>query len=145
MNFFHWQARKLMPLLAWGGISVVVGMAGTRSRDEATRQAAFQTAGWGAVDALIAVVGRRSALRKAQQRQANEIGVADETKARHALRRVLLINAALDVGYVTAGVALIRSPRAQRRGMGWGILVQGAFLLIYDLEFAAALAGEVAS
>ena len=62
---------------------------------------------------------------------------ADET-ARN-LRRLLWFNAALDVGYMAGGVWLARSKGrddANWRGQGWGIVVQGAFLFVFDLVHA---------
>ena len=82
----------------WGAASVVVGAAlSTRPR---TRAFGRQTAAWGAVDAAIALVGAR---RRAAR------GPTDPAR----LRRVLLVNAGLDVGYVLAGLHLVfRTDRA---------------------------------
>ncbi len=56
------------------------------------------------------------------------------------LRRVLLVNAGLDVGYLAVGAALVR--RARWRGDGWAVLVQGGFLLVLDATAARALGGS---
>ena len=53
------------------------------------------------------------------------------------LRRVLLVNAGLDVGYLAVGAALVRHGRW--RGDGWAVVVQGAFLLVLDSAAARAL------
>lgn len=71
----------------------------------------------GAVDGAIAYVGKR-------RRTAN--GPTDPTR----LRRVLLVNAGLDVGYLAAGGWLMRDGRW--RGDGAAVLVQGLFLLVLD-------------
>ena len=107
----------------WGAASVVVGAAlSTRPR---TRAFGRQTAAWGAVDAAIALVGAR---RRAAR------GPTDPAR----LRRVLLVNAGLDVAYLGSGAWLVRQP-------GWGgdgaaVLVQGAFLLWLDASAARRLA-----
>ncbi len=45
----------------------------------------------------------------------------------------------LDIGYVLGGVWLKRSnlQDPQRQGMGWGIAIQGGFLLIWDILLAS--------
>jgi hypothetical protein len=106
----------------WAVASVVVGAA--LSVDPRTRGFGRQTAAWGAVDAAIALVGAR--------RQA-----AGRTTAPARLRRVLLVNAGLDVGYVAAGTWLAR--RTRWRGDGAAVVVQGAFLLWLDATAARRL------
>lgn len=53
------------------------------------------------------------------------------------LRGILLFNAGLDVLYLLAGVLLfLRGGKAPYQGFGLAILVQGGFLLIFDLGHA---------
>ena len=106
----------------WAVASVVLG--GVLTAVPATRGFGRQTAAWGAVDGAIALVGAR---RSAQGRGTEPA----------RLRRVLLVNAALDVGYLAAGAALTRRPRW--RGDGLAVLVQGAFLLVLDVTTARRL------
>ena len=107
----------------WALGSVVVGAV---VRGGAGRQHAL----WGAVDGALAASGL---LRSPDRRRAPA-----ERAAR--LRRLLLVNAGLDVGYLAVGAAL-RSGRlgAARRPDGGAVLVQGAFLLGLDLWHARAL------
>jgi len=86
---------------------------------------------WGLVDAAIAWFGRCSALRL----QAASISAPDQTRRANSLRRLLWINTGLDVLYIAAGLALVFSPGRYNltwRGYGWGIVVQGAFLFLFD-------------
>ena len=106
----------------WAVGSVVIG--GLLSADPRTRGFGRQTAAWGAVDGAIALVG---ALRSA----------AGRTTGAGRLRRVLLVNAWLDVGYLAAGAWLTR--RTRWRGDGVAVLVQGAFLLWLDASSARRL------
>ena len=106
----------------WAVGSVLVGTA--LSADGRTRGFGRQTAAWGLVDGGIALVGAR--------RQA-----AGRTTPPARLRRVLLVNAGLDVGYVGVGAWLLRSSRW--RGDGAAVLVQGAFLLWLDASRARRL------
>lgn len=105
----------------WAAGSVLVGA--VLATDPRTRASARQTAAWGVVDGAIAVVGSR---RRATR------GPTDPAR----LRRVLLLNAGLDVGYLAAGAALLRT---RWRGDGQAVLVQGAFLLVLDTVAARAL------
>ncbi|WP_428388444.1 DUF6992 family protein [Mucisphaera sp.] len=50
-----------------------------------------------------------------------------------ALRRILLINAGLDVGYLAAAVWLMTRASPMLRGFGLAVFVQGLFLLVFDL------------
>ncbi len=106
----------------WAVGSLVLG--GALCASPNTRGFGRQTAAWGAVDGAIALVG---ALRQA----------AGHTTAPARLRRVLLVNAALDVGYLATGAVLVR--RTRWRGDGLAVLVQGAFLLALDVTAARRL------
>ncbi len=129
-TFWAWQERALGGLLAWGAGSVVAGAAFTRAADNAVRHTARQAAGWGIVDLVLAVNGRRTAPQRGRMASAEETA-----EAVHRFRRILAINAALDVGYVLGGAMLLRSAGTDRRraGTGLGIIVQGLFLGIYDV------------
>ncbi len=107
----------------WGAGSVVTG---ALVRGAAGRQHAL----WGAVDGALAARG----LLRAPDRGR---GPGDRAAR---LRRLLLVNAGLDVGYLALGAAL-RSGRlgTARRADGGAVLVQGAFLLGLDLWHARAL------
>lgn len=106
----------------WAAASVAVGTG--LSVPARTRGFGRQTFAWGAVDGAIAAYGARN--RRAK-------GPTDPQR----LRRVLLVNAALDVGYLATGAWLVRDGRW--RGDGLGVLVQGGFLLWLDTTTAARL------
>jgi hypothetical protein len=121
------EERLTRVLGCWAVGSLLVGAA--LSLRPATRGFGRQTAAWGAVDGAIALVGAR---RRAAR------GPTDPAR----LRRVLLVNAGLDVGYLAAGVALLRLPAARARGLGGdglAVIVQGGFLLLLDSVAARAL------
>ena len=108
--------RDLVRVLGrWAVGSVVTGA--LLSADPRTRSFGRQTAAWGLVDGAVALVGAR--------RQA-----AGRTTEAGRLRRVLLVNAWLDAGYVAVGALLLR--RTRWRGDGAAVVVQGAFLLWLD-------------
>ena len=115
------EQALLRDLRRWAVGSIAVG--GALAASPRTRGFGRQTAAWGAVDGAIALVGAR--------RQA--AGPTDPDR----LRRVLLVNAGLDVGYLAAGAWLVR--RTRWRGDGLAVLVQGAFLLWLDASSARQL------
>jgi hypothetical protein len=92
---------------------------------------ALQFAVWGAIDGAIAAFGARDRRRRLAR------GDAADAKATAAfgsrLRRLLRLNAGLDVGSLAVGLALVllwRTPAGA--GHGLGVLVQGGFLLLFD-------------
>jgi hypothetical protein len=115
-------------LLLWSAASMASGLPMVASDKPLLRGLGQQFLAWGAIDGAIALGGRWSTRRKAGHS-------ADQGEV-VKLQRLLLINAGLDVLYITGGVAL-----AMRRGRedpywlghGLGILAQGGFLLAFDL------------
>ena len=110
-------------------MAVVVG--GALALFPRTRAFGLQNLMWGAIDAGLAAFTRR-------QRSVPK---------KRMLRRILLVNAALDVGYVATGAHLAaRTPsfggrlsRADARGHGLAIVIQGAALFVIDLTAARRL------
>lgn len=123
-------------LLLWGALSVGSGLALAQTDDAFQGGMGQQFAGWGVIDAIIAVVGLRSGRRNRQQPNAN--APARQAAEAIKLRRLLWLNTALDVGYVAGGWWLWRTRAADRvwRGHAVGIIVQGAFLFAFDLVHA---------
>jgi hypothetical protein len=129
-------AKKLTRRLAViGAADVAAGFALAHSGRAPVRQAfGQQTAAWGAIDLVIAGVGALSAAR-------------GSTPDARRLRRTLLVNSVLDVGYIAAGAVLVRRPGLladrlnpeQARGYGAAVIVQGAVLLVLDVVHARAV------
>ncbi|WP_206510309.1 hypothetical protein C5142_22415 [Rhodococcus sp. BGS-1C] len=111
-------------LAVWGGGSVVAGaIAATTSSRPMVRAFGMQTAEWGAID--LAIAGVASRLR---------------TPTSSKLRKILLVNVGLDVGYMLGGAYLVaRRPRFGgritadvARANGVAVVIQGAALLVLD-------------
>jgi hypothetical protein len=103
----------------------------------------LQSLAWGMIDAGIALVGGWITRRR---RAGLTDPFAPEVLAREArtLRRILLINAGLDVLYVTGGVVLALTLGADNLfwcGNGWSIVIQGGFLFCFDLLHALGVPG----
>lgn len=128
-------------LRVWSAVSILAGMVLALRRDNFWRGVGVQCVGWGAVDAGIAIGGQRMTNRRyATLGDPYTPAILAEETAR--LRRLLLVNAGLDVLYMLGGLWLARTRGASSRlwrGNGLGIVVQGAFLFIFDLLHAAGL------
>lgn len=131
-GFFAWQHAVLGWLLAWGVGSIVTGAGLATSRRQDLRQIGLQAIVWGAIDAALALNGRRGARNSRQLNPSSEQRSSCQEAAR--FQRIVAINAGLDVLYIAGGLRLAQTARRNtgRYGIGLGIVVQGAFLLIYD-------------
>jgi len=128
-------------LLAWGGVSVAGGatlaLAGTVTGSRFLRAFGGQTAGWGAIDAGLALGGRARARRLRASPPADPAETAREASR---IRRILVLNAGLDVLYIAGGLAVAAGRGrhdAAARGHGLAAVAQGAFLLAFDAWHAA--------
>jgi hypothetical protein len=117
-------------LLAWAMASSALGLVLAWRGNAFWRGVGVQAIAWGAVDGAIAVVGQYGA----EKQQGSALPVDDLAQARR-LRRLLRLNAALDVLYVAGGLFIVeRNVRSNRHraGHGAGIVLQGAFLFVFD-------------
>lgn len=130
-GYYDFQKLVGQTLLTWGGINAVLGMAAQLFPNPFIKQFGLQALVWGAIDAVIGLFGLRDARRKQAER------AAIKPQARR-FRVIVLVNALLDVGYISGGMFALRraNARGDRAGMGVGIIVQGAFLLLFDTALA---------
>jgi hypothetical protein len=119
------QERAMNVLLGWSGVSVIAGSAMLFHESHITRDFGIQNIAWGIIDGGIAIYARYSISGKTS----SNISVREEKRS---FRRLLLINSLLDIAYVGVGTALVASGRDGLRGHGYGVIVQGAFLLLFD-------------
>lgn len=133
-NFYGYQQRRFFLLLSWGLLSVIAGLGLQLNPKPFWKQFGIQSLLWGAIDAALALFGIIGANKKEERYALGELGTPDEQKDARAFYRILLINTGLDVGYVGLGVWLMQrfKARADRRGMGLGILIQGLWLFLFD-------------
>lgn len=124
-----------LSLLMWGMVSILAGsallawLAIGRRQSALLRHFAIQTAAWGALAAMVAVVLIRSATNR---------DIAGATR----LDRMLWLNIGLDAGYVLVGATLIAvgwklGKRLGLVGAGMGVIVQGFAFAILDLILAS--------
>ena len=128
---YDFQRFLSLRLLLWAVVSLLAGFAAWISGDPFWRGFGLQAAVWGAIDGMIALFGLRGLAQKLTA-PFDQDGTQKRTRW---LRRILAVNAGLDVLYIIGGLALdLTLGRTQpfQAGMGWGIVLQGAFLLGFD-------------
>ncbi len=137
---WDFQEALTRRLLLWSALSMIAGGALLLFGDAFWRGFGLQALVWGVIDAGIAIFGRRSANKRLSQAvdSGADLAALADREARN-LRRLLWINTGLDVLYVLGGIILLRTlgqgdPFAA--GNGWGVIVQGAFLFLFDLVHA---------
>lgn len=137
---WDYQDALTRRLLLWSVLSAVTGAVLVAGGDPFARGFGLQALAWGAIDAAIALSGRRSANKRLLRSIAE--GADREALARREapnLRRLLWINAGLDVLYIAGGLVVVNTlgrTDVFASGNGWGVVAQGAFLFWFDLLHA---------
>lgn len=110
------STRLLLWSLPWAGAGIIGLWA---SQDDGQKGFWGMSGAWGVINSGIALAGLLGA----------EPLLGD-------LKTVLLVNAGLDVAYILGGIYLLTRPEATWRGSGMAVIVQGGFLLAFDLIHA---------
>ncbi|MFC1997733.1 DUF6992 family protein [Chloroflexota bacterium] len=135
MNIWQFQSTLTRRLLVWSILSIVFGTLLQVPEDRFARGLGKQIAAWGFIDALIAIFGNQFAKNRAA-RQPDPLAAQIVQDERDKLSKLLWVNTGLDVGYTTGGSVLALTKGKTDpgwRGHGIGIIIQGAFLFIFDL------------
>lgn len=140
-DLYRFQLHTLPILLGWAISSVIVGLLLIRTSGRSRKSTGWQFILWGLIDGVIAGLGLRAAQSKGGLYEQGVITPIAQKKEALAFERIVWLNALLDVLYVLFGSRLIArsQQREDRRGMGWGILIQGAFLLVWDIWLGMAV------
>jgi hypothetical protein len=137
-DIYTFQKNLSLKLLLWSLVSITAGfILSGKQQTPNWRGFGLQALVWGMIDAAIAFFGWGMARRRAADSSAQSL----EFKHKEArnLRRLLWINSGLDLLYIAGGWRLSHRADPRERGWqghGWGIIVQGAFLLLFDLYHA---------
>ena len=119
-------------LRVWSVASIAVGAPLIVFASGGWQALGLQFVVWGSIDLVIALVGLRDAARKKQAGVFDALESCERERRRTA--RLLWINAGLDVGYVLVGAWLASGDASPvRMGHAIGVLVQGGFLLVFDV------------
>lgn len=126
------QARGMGVLLGWSALNIGVGAAGYLMTDGPQRYFHQMNAAWNVVNALIAGFGLRGALRE----DASSFDGLETLEEGRSFERILAINIGLNVAYMASGAFMwergLRRDDDRLQGYGPSLLVQGAFLLVFD-------------
>lgn len=138
-NLYLYQKRTFPILLGWATGSVVSGLLWWRSASEFYQGLGSQFSLWGLIDGLIAVFGIQSAKRNHARYQSGEIDRNKHDQQAKLFETIVWVNVILDLGYIIAGILYKGRHRdnPRRRGVGFGVLLQGSFLLIWDILLAS--------
>lgn len=125
--------NNMYVLGAWASANIIQG-AISASNTQGSEKAFHQmNAYWNTVNFAIAGVGLWG-IRK----QLNKpFGLTSNLKEQQKLEKILLLNSGLDLAYITTGLYLkergtrLNKPRTE--GFGNSLILQGAFLLVFDL------------
>jgi carboxylesterase len=123
-------------LVLWAVLSVLPGLLLLAAGDGFWQGVGLMFVAWGAIDGLLGM-GARSLAARHRTRYIDDPGAAVRESRR--IRRLLWANALLDVGYVAVGATLaagLAGAEPFTRGLGWGVIVQGVFLLGFDVLHA---------
>jgi hypothetical protein len=136
VTVWEYQDRISTALLAWNALNIVAGLILGRSRKPLNRGIATQNVGWGVINIGIALIGMFvSRRRKAKLIDPYRADILH--KERRSLRRLLAINTGLDLLYIAGGSRLLDTLNVYRRGMGFGIMLQGFVLFVWDVLLLA--------
>jgi len=139
------QRSAMWILGAWAGVSMASGIGlGVQNSNTPLRFAGYQNIGWGVVNAAlagVALIGIANQLAALDALSAGKesMFLLKELGEEQNFSKVLLVNVGLDVGYMLVGGALMYAGRNgiergdEFFGSGLGVVIQGAFLLVFDI------------
>lgn len=128
----------MIALGSWGAGNIIAGTAGMLTSDRGSMMFNFHlmNTAWNAVNIGIAIPGYLGA----RKRLKKEYDIPGSFKLQRQQETVYLINAGLDVLYISSGVFLqeygnrFNNDRVRNsfQGMGYSLIMQGGFLLLFD-------------
>ena len=138
INIWKFQIELSQRLMIWSAASTVAGLVLVVLAAGFWEGFGIQALAWGIIDGAIAGFGLWMSRRRRRSLPDSEDPQLMEAESRK-LRRTLWINTGLDLLYIAGGAVLAatlgRSNPAWQ-GHGWGIILQGTFLLFFDLIHA---------
>lgn len=124
---------NLTVLLAWSAANMVQGSISAGNLNGSKQHFHRMNAYFNTVNLAIAGYG----LYRLHQTKKMHYTLADNVKAQQKISSLLLLNSGLDLAYMTTGMYLQEKGNTQNndqtKGYGSSLILQGAFLLVFDL------------
>ncbi len=145
-DFNEWRLQRqkngMLVLGTWAVGNIAIGAAFSSRKEGSAKYFHQMNAGWNAVNLGIAALGYLGAAKSDPASGDLFLSIQEH----HKIQKILLFNAGLDVAYMMGGAYLIeRSKNTSKlperlKGFGQSIVLQGGFLLLFDLAQYAVLA-----
>lgn len=132
LNRMEIQKKGMIVLGSWATINVLSSVALNHRLKGSNRYFNQMNGFWNSVNMAIAVGGYFTS------KASDPLTIGTVLIEQSSMEKILLFNAALDIGYMVGGVYLIErskniSENAKRlKGFGQSIILQGGFLLAFD-------------
>jgi hypothetical protein len=136
------QQTGMLILGGWAVGNMALGAALTGKQTGSAKYFHQMNLAWNTVNLGIAALGYWGASKS----DPAAMGLFESIQEHHKIQKILLFNAGLDVAYLMGGAYLIERSKntvklpERLKGFGQSILLQGGFLLIFDIAQYAALA-----
>jgi hypothetical protein len=134
MEIWGFMQRIMDWLVRWNIINIGIGLI-LSLFGRFWRGVGSQFIGWGVINIGIALVGERVTQTRRENME-NPYEPEQLAKERRNLRLTLLVNSGLDLLYILGGRRIrdnTDSSEHFKRGIGIGIMIQGALLFVWDL------------
>ncbi len=123
----------MLVLGGWGAVNIVGGAIGTRTHNPEARYFHQMNVIWGSTNLLIAGLGYLSATKE----NTSGLSLSTVLAKQHKMEKTFLLNAGLDLAYITTGLYLSERSRrnadpSKLKGYGNSTMLQGGFLLLFD-------------
>lgn len=122
----------MLILGTWAIVNIIWGCLSARKATGKTKAFHRMNAFWNLVNLAIAGFGYWQA-----SQELPGLDFWESLSAQHSIEKILLLNAGLDLGYLAMGGYLMergrRKGKEQWVGFGKSIMLQGAFLLVFDM------------
>ena len=130
------QKNGMYTLGTWATGNIIIGTAGNFTTTGESKYFHQMNAGWNFINLGIAISGYISANRE----DINKLSISESIKKQRQTSNAFLFNSALNLSYITAGLYLkerannLTDNSLRLKGYGNSFIMQGAFLLIFDLS-----------
>ncbi len=127
--------KSLLILGGWSAANIIGSAFATKTTNEEMRYFHQMNVQWNGVNLLIAGLGYIGA---SKQHKGKVATLASILNHQNGVEKTYLFNLGLDVAYVTGGLYLTEKSKnnsnpPRLKGYGNAIMVQGGFLLLYDI------------